>query len=299
MINPSIAVIYSELILSLYPILVKSVDVNLFTQTLSRFIVFPILAITFGKWSDFTALWSSPTTSIFSIIHGLLNLAHVAVSYLSFKLLPAGTAVPLFYLYPVFDLIAGTLLFGDKLPLYSFVLFIVATIGAYVVASAKDSSTKTEKSEKEEKSEKLKRIYGITAAILAAITETLIYSFVRSNKLASDSPFYAVNSLYIAGLAVLFAAPLFSKKKLVNFDGISWSKLIGFNALLGFTGYVARFFSMPRLPVVVFSLLSFVGVISANLWSTLFTHETISKQSIAGGLMIAGSIAGLRLFKSS
>lgn len=304
MINPSIAVIYSELILSLYPILIKSVNVNLFTQTLSRFIVFPFLAIIFGKSSDFTALWESPQSSVFSIIHGLLNLAHVAVSYLSFKLLPAGTAVSLFYLYPIFNVLAGNFFFNDKLPLYTFLLFGIAIAGTYLVASAKDASASVASTKDAsasvalENKYKSKKWYGIAAAILAAITETLIYVFVRSNNLASESPFYAVNSLYISGLAILCLAPLFSTKKLIDFSGTNWAKLIGFNALLGFTGYIARFFSMPRLPAVVFSLLSFIGVISANLWSSLFTHETISKQGLAGGLMIASSIAFLRLFRA-
>ncbi len=58
--NPTVAILYSELVLSLYPILIKSVNTNIFTQVLARFLVFPTLALTFGSTKDFSAIWSSP-----------------------------------------------------------------------------------------------------------------------------------------------------------------------------------------------------------------------------------------------
>ena len=63
--HPTLAVLYSELVLSLYPILIKTVNTNIYTQILARFMVFPALALTFGPLSDFpfelnTALFPEP-----------------------------------------------------------------------------------------------------------------------------------------------------------------------------------------------------------------------------------------------
>ena len=106
--NPSLAVLYSELVLSLYPILIKSVNTNIFTQILARFIVFPSLAIAFGSTYDFKSIWGNPYEAFVGIIHNLLNLGHIASSYTAFKILPVGTAIALFYLYPIFNIISAS-----------------------------------------------------------------------------------------------------------------------------------------------------------------------------------------------
>ena len=127
--DPSLSVLYSELVLSLYPILIKTVNTNIFSQLLARFFVFPVLALVFGSLKDFYLVWSNPYESFVGVLNGLLNLGHITVSYLSFKNLPAGTAISLFYLYPLFNVIAGSVLFGESLSLVTILLIMVAFIG--------------------------------------------------------------------------------------------------------------------------------------------------------------------------
>ena len=91
--NPTLSVLYSELVLSLYPILIKTVNTNLFTQILARFLVFPALALAFGSTYDFTSIWGNPYEAFVGILHNLLNLGHIATSYISFKELSVGTAI--------------------------------------------------------------------------------------------------------------------------------------------------------------------------------------------------------------
>ena len=123
-INPTISVLYSELVLSLYPILIKSVNTNIFTQVFARFFLFPALALAFGSTYDFKAIWGNPYESFVSILNNLLNLGHIAVSYISLKNLPVGSAISLFYTFPVFNIIAGALLFGESLSLFSLILIL-------------------------------------------------------------------------------------------------------------------------------------------------------------------------------
>ena len=56
-IDPVTSIVYSELVLSLYPLLIKGVSTNLFTQILARFGVFSVLALMLGSSYDFTSIW--------------------------------------------------------------------------------------------------------------------------------------------------------------------------------------------------------------------------------------------------
>ena len=284
-VHPTLSVIYSELVLSLYPILIKSVQTNIFTQILARFLVFPALALAFGSAYDFRAIWTNPYEAFVSILHNLMNLGHVTVSYLSFKDLPVGTAISLFYLYPIFNLIAGSVLFREELPLIAIPLIAIAFYGVYLIATSKTD----DKTAKEQK----KYNMGVLMGILSAITETMIFIFIRSNTDAQASPFYTVNHLYPVGLVLLAGYSLFHPN-LVDTSSMNWAKLLGFNALIGFTGYIARFHAIPRIPTIVFSLLSFIGVTFGYLWGILFTNDKPTMRGIAGSTLIAATIALLR-----
>ena len=286
--NPTLAVLYSELVLSLYPILIKSVHTNIFTQILARFIVFPALALAFGSAYDFSAVWGNPYEAFIGILHNLLNLGHVAASYVSFKNLSVGSAISLFYLYPIFNIIAGAALFGESLSFTSVLLIAAAFIGVYLIATSHNEENKTKEQTKEHN-------YGVIMGVLAAITETMIFIFIRSNKDAQVSPYYTVNHLYPAGLALLAAAAIF-KPGIVDTSKISWTKLLAFNGLLGFTGYIARFYAIPKIPTIVFSLLSFFGVSFGYLWGVLFMGDKPTVRALMGGGLIAGATAALRYF---
>lgn len=287
--NPTLAILYSELVLSLYPILIKTVNTNIFTQILARFLVFPALALAFGSSYDFAAVWGNPYEVFVGILHNLLNLGHVATSYISYKNLPVGTAISLFYLYPIFNIISGALLFNESLSLISLMLIIIAFFGTYLIATSHKDVPGLEEN-------KQKHNFGVIMGIMAAITETMIFIFIRSNKDAQVSPYYTVNHLYPAGLALLTGYAIFNKN-IVDTNGISWMKLLGFNALLGFSGYIARFYAIPKIPTIVFSLLSFFGVTFGYIWGILFTGDKPTVKAIMGGGLIAGATALLRYFE--
>jgi drug/metabolite transporter (DMT)-like permease len=296
--NPSLAVLYSELVLSLYPILIKSVNTNIFTQILARFIVFPSLAIAFGSTYDFKSIWGNPYEAFVSIINNILNLGHIAVSYTAFKILPVGTAIALFYLYPIFNVISAAAFFGEPLSIVQVLLIGVAFAGTYLIATDKSPSTSYDKEDKEDKPDKQDKQdktykYGIIMALLAAITETMIFIFIRSNTDAQASPYYAVNHLYPAGLVMLLIYGLLHTD-VVDTSTTTWLKLLGFNAVLGFTGYIARFYAIPKIPTIIFSLLSFFGVFFGYMWGIIFTGDKPTIKAIIGGSLIATATAILR-----
>ena len=282
--NPTLSVLYGELVLSLYPILIKTVNTNIFTQILARFIVFPVLALTFGSTVDFTSIWSTPYEAFIGILHNILNLTHVATSYIAFKNLPVSTAISLFYLYPMFNVISGSLLFGESISYVSIILIIVSFIGTYLIATSYKNN---------EHAENNKKYYiGVIMGLLAALTETMIFISVRSKNV---SPYYTVNHLYPAGLLGLLAYAIFNTKA-VDTNPINWTKLLGFNIVLGFTGYIARFYAIHNIPIIVYSLLSFFGVSFGYLWGILFTSDKPTIKALIGSGLIASSTALIRYF---
>lgn len=284
--SPTLSVLYSELVLSLYPILIKVVHTNMYTQLLSRFIIFPVLAFA-GATLYNQPLWDSTSDWLSALVMNVVNVVHIGASYIAFRDLPAGTAISLLYTYPIFNLLAGVLFFGESISLLSIGLILIAFVGTYLIATShKDDKKKDDTYHK-----------GVLMGILAAMTEMLFFIFVRSNKKAQQSPFYAISQLYPFGLLALIGYGLFHTTA-VDTSAINWTKLIGFNALLGFTGHIARFYGISNVPTIVFALLSFIGVIGGYVWGLLFTDDKPTLQAMIGGGCIAGSIAALRYFSA-
>ncbi len=278
--DPSLLVLVSEAILSLYPILIRTVPTTLTTQWLVRFLVFPILAYAFSSAQEvpsLSSLLSRPST----LLGGLLNLIHIGVSYISFALLPAGTALSLFYTYPLLNVVAGWLFFDEQLSPMIFVLLAIAMTGVWLLVRESTTSTKTDTLSS---SESLK---GVAAALLAALTETLLYVFVRKTTTTAmtPTPFRAILQLYPLGLLVLLAA-VATRPTEVDFSPSTLLTLFGFNAMVGFAGYATRFYTIPKVSTLTFSLLSFVGVVFGYVWGHLFTTDRTSPMSWLGSGLI-------------
>lgn len=282
LLSPSLSVLFSEGILSLYPILIKTVPTNLITQWFARFLTFPLLAFLLEP--------SAPDFHSTTFFAGVLNMIHIGASYLAFYWLPAGVALSLFYLYPLFNVIAGVVFFGETLSPLSIPLLLASFLGVYLISN--DSTTRV--------SSPSTSMYGwgIVMGLLAAITETLIFVFVKWNKMSQNaSPFYAIKQLYPLGLFVLLAYLAIYPSKL-DTHPTHLATLFGFNAMVGFFGYCLRFYVIPKVPTLVFSLLSFVGVLFGYLWGHLFTADRPHLTSWIGSGLIVLSAFFVRWIES-
>jgi len=272
----SAIVVASEIALALYPILIKSVPTGLFTQVFSRFLTYTVLGIALAKPGELaTALGSSGIGSTIGL--SLLNLLHVGSSYFAFKELPAGISMSLFYTYPIFNVIGGALFFGESVTAYDIALIILAFAGVVLVSLGN-------------KSEDTKDPYnwkGLLAGLTAALTETLIYFSVKS--VPTKTPFFSMIKLYSAGAAMLAAGSAFTGTP-IDFSGSVWLPMILFNTFIGFVGYCLRFYAIPLIPTVIFSLLTFIGVVASFGWGYLFVGEVPSTLSAIGAAVITAAV---------
>ena len=270
-------VIGSEVALSLHPILLKTIHVPLLTQLFIRLGSFSVLGGLAAKQSDWSHSWGSWDTIKVSLIAGILNLIHIGSSYISYLNLSAGSSLAIFYTYPFLNILAGVLFLNEKMNWYNLPLLCISFLGVILIAYDEDRQSKRKNV-----------AFGISMALLAALTESIIFIFVKLSN--EKSPFTNVLQLYPFGFILLGLYSIWSGFKDIKGSLKQILQIIAFNCGIGFIGYSLRFYSIPRTSTIVFSLLAFIGVLSGYMWGVLFATETPSLLSIIGSLCITGSV---------
>ena len=275
----SALLITSESLLSAYPLLIKLVDASIFLQTGLRMIVYTVVAViaifaTGIPWNP-TSLGTVETFAI-----GLWNILHVGTSYVAFDQLAAGNAMALFYTYPVWNIIGSAVLFGESLSSQSLLMVFVALLGAVLLAKPETGHW---------------NILGIVCALLAALTETGIYLWFKAKPQESEEsnePFTKMAQMYgSSGIlwlvgGILLLALGFIGSDIFKISGNGLSAILLFNTIVGFIGYALRFYLVPRVPTVLFSALSFFGIVSAYLFGIFFANDKPSMLQMVGALAI-------------
>jgi drug/metabolite transporter (DMT)-like permease len=282
--SPSFITIVAESALALYPILIKNIPANLTTQLTARLGTYASLAYALGS----TAERSVAFGSLSSLLYNALNLVHISTSYMSYKWLPAGNALALFYTFPFWTILAGWLVLGETVQWYIIPLLIVAFIGVYLVAT----NSAIEGYEDQSKSQDTAK--GVAASLASAITETLIYLIAKTP--TNPSPFLTILQLYPIAAIATAGYGLYENNLSTDFKN-TWLPLILFNVCIGFIGYSLRFYAIPKLSASVFSILSFIGVSAAYFFQLIFTDEKINNKALLGASLITGSVAVLEYTK--
>lgn len=277
MIN-EILLLLSEVVLSAYPLLIKLVDASVIFQTGLRMATFTALAavaaLSTGTSVNYAAMLSSETLAV-----GILNLIHVWTSYTAFDQLTGGNAMALFYTYPVWNILGASAILGESFSKASLPWIGLALLGAVALSQpTTDNWT----------------LVGVVCALLAAITEAGIYLWFKGGSSLKEEtePWSKMIQMY-GGSGVLWvlgivAASLlgFLAKNTFNISGPGLGGILAFNSLVGFVGYAMRFYIVPRVSTIVFSALSFFGIISAYIFDWVFTKQKPNTMQIAGAIAI-------------
>ena len=300
----TLPLIFSEIALSLYPQLIKLVPASLDIQIAVRCISYSLLAIIGISIHGFTnknknilknnsnSNSNSNSISFYNtIIMGMVNLVHIISSYTSFKLLSSGVSYALFYTYPIFNLIGRSIFYNEKISLVNYIYIIIAIIGVYLIyykGQPEYETMQNDNMQNDNMQNDNTKVNGFIAGMTSAITESLIYFMVKSN-IPSISPFVQVIKTYLFG-GILSIGYLIKNIKLINLDINYWITLILFNSIIGFLGYVLRFFTIPRLSTLKFNSIIFIGVIFSYIWGYILSNEPITYSNLSGTLLILMSI---------
>jgi len=298
MIN-SLSMIGGETLLSLYPIIVKKTDIEINWQVFSRLLVYSLIPLFFG--SVFTSLNNIPIWKW--IFAGIVNYLHIYSSYRGFQILSPGLAMTFFYMYPIYNLLLLKVFFDYPLSFFNASLFIIPLFLVYSIYNDRKDESSVDNKNQESK------IKGIGYVTIAAITESIIYIILRSISVLSpwNSVFFIYFSSLVISIIFLFFKHIsnvndFKSLFVENYDNqqkneekkevkIDFIKLTLINAFIGLIGYVLRFYAIPRLSPVLFSILSFTGIITSHFFGYIFFNEVISvKTSIKLVLLILSLI---------
>lgn len=291
----TLTTITAEIALALHPILIKQIGVSLPTQLFARLGIYSALATGLSSPADRKFSWGSWSAATQSIVFGLMNLVHIGTSYLSYEHLPAGSALALFYTYPFFNILIGVLFLGDSFDFKLLPLLAMAFLGVLLISKyTKDGNEEeqgTEPKEGFENKPKKSIMIGIVASLISALTETMIYMIAKTGQ--EPTAFLPILKLYPGAFLGLLAFLGVSKAPLST-DVNKWIPLVLFNIFIGFLGYGLRFWSIPRLPTAVFSILTFIGVAAGYGWGLTYAKEVPSGGALLGAGLITGALGILR-----
>lgn len=274
-----LAVIGSEVILSLYPILVKSINVNLPTQIFARLLSFTGASGTIASKEDWMRTWGTSDAIKKSLFIGAITCLHIYVSYVAFSSLSAGVAMSLFYTYPIWNLLGAQFILGETIHQEAYKYIALGILGTFFL---------TTRGINDEihgfKGNQSGALIGVAAALGAALTESAMYFAVKTTD--QSTPWSATLSLYGGALVWMIPIILFKIVK-ISFSWSTWIPIILFNLIVGFAGYALRFYAIPNVKTEIFGLLSFGGVLASFFFGFVFLKEYPSAWSLVGAILVA------------
>jgi len=306
-LNPAVAMLMSESLLSLYPIFVKKIDLSLIHQVWARLLAYVAMASIFVDWSFIGTTLFSPDAMLLAAI----NLSHIFFSYEGFRNLDSGVSFAIFNTYPLMILLIAGVMWNNVylLVLLGLALFVLGEANATdkaqngVTQSATDKArsgvtqSATAKKSDDVKaqsatydttqigdgSEKPNFIYGIAMILLAALTEALIYFMVR--RIKTSNHWNHVFLSYLFGF-IAITGYLF---KTFNFAQVLKPRMglaIGLNGFIGSVAYFLRFFAASNLSASIFAPLAYFGMVMSYVYGMVFNDEMLSWEKVGGTLCI-------------
>lgn len=278
-----ISKLLGESLLSFYSIFVKKINVDLILQVWSRFFAYVIISSVFVDWEF---IYKS-ITSIYGLLLSATTILHVYSSYRSFQLLDSGVATTLYYIYPIIILLlSGTAISP---------ILLISLFGVYLIANdftnSKDTRREPYKNNSDEndaiikKDTNMKENFwneGVFMAIMAALTEAIIFYFVKNIKTMNNW-----NHLFLSYFIGAIVITPYLWKNIINMElygGVSLSLAV--NAFIGLFGYYLRFYAISRLDTYIYAVLSYFGIVMSYVYGVFLNNDKITIQKIIGTLCI-------------
>ncbi len=236
---------------------------------------------------------------------GHINLLHIASSYEAFRNLPAGQAMSLLYTYPLWNLVFSAVFNNEKIQAREYGAMSVAALGSLLLNQDPGHTAEAALGRKPRAG------WGIFMGLLMALTESGMHAILRAmNWKDAAKSVWVVNGSAAGWLAAFLGLDWVLDTVGVSTDtGVGHTKtrlpkstwfdafwLTAFHGISMFSGYWLRFFAVPRLSVVTYSILSYAGLLASYLFGLVFLGERPGWISVAGMVLILVSGLALQFF---
>ena len=280
------ALVAAESILALTPIAIKKTPVNpilaIWTRTLSSSFLGYLIT------SDRTVGTNDmPTATAL----GYMNLLHISSSYESFRNLPAGQAMSILYTYPIWNMLLNATFYGEKIQTTEYLTIGAAAVGSALLNLDPGAAAPTALGRKADYS------WGLFMAIIMALTESAMYVLLKGVGWRDPAKsVWVVNtsaSVWLGGFMGLqsLVGSAAGTREMLESKGTlldtAWLTL--FHGITMFSGYWLRFYAVPRLSTVTYSILSYAGLFASYLFGIFILGERPGWLSVLGALIIVGS----------
>jgi len=282
MITEIISKITSESLLSLYPTIVKNIDIPFDMKLWTRFVPYSLISLLFIDYKFIKENLFSKAGLLLSFI----TMIHIYTSYKGFEGLESGVAYTIFYMYPLMILLMA----GEKItpimliPLIGVGLLVYESNNENMESKDKVENLEEKGDEKEEKTPENENLlmFSVFMVFLAALTEALLYFIVRDLKTNNNW-----NHLFISYFfgAILLSGSLLTKLKQVSVNGLLTTSFV-LNIVIGLFGYLLRFYATTRLEPSVYAPLSYIGIIMSHIYGLYFNGDIMTWKKMLGTILI-------------
>ena len=290
-----LAKLISESLLSLYPIILKKIDVSIIIQIWTRLFSYLIISALFINREFIKKYLLKRTAIIFSLI----NFSHFVLCYIGIKLLDSGVALSIFYTFPIMILIMETRKFNPHYLIIIFGLFLLSF-------NNKNKISPTEEEEPNEKNNTPNNIQntknttntkntitGIIIMLLGAFTEALLFFCIK--KIPTQNSWNHVFIAYLPATVLFTIYFIYYYYKNILYENIKEIKhkfhritivLILINCIIGTIGYFLRFYAAYRLDAYFYSILSYFGIITGYIYGYYIAKQDITWNKVLGTIII-------------
>jgi drug/metabolite transporter (DMT)-like permease len=287
------AIVGAESILALTPIAIKKSPLDPIAAIWSRVLTSGALGWLFASDHSLSRA-DVPAASAL----GYLNLLHVATSYESFRNLPAGQAMSILYTYPLWNLIFAGMFLSEQIPASSYGYMGLAAAGS-VLLNTDPGHTATSALGRAPRYG-----WGLLTALLMALTESGMNTIIHTKKWMDPAKgIWVLNGsaagwlAAASGLQTIFGMTSRNTPLLQSGSWTDAAWLTLFHGVTLFGGYWLRFFAIPRLSTVMYSILSYAGLLASYLYGLVILGERPGWMSVVGAVLII--VAGVLLQTNS
>lgn len=275
--------IFSESVLSLYPIIIKLTTLDVPFNTFIRLTSYLIISALFANYEVLSGIGIGKLIALASI-----NIAHILSSYYGFRALVPSMAQSIFYLYPFINMLLNIVILGETISPTKFLFILPVIYSIYQIYGIGKTETLG-----------VDLQLGLIMIAISAITESLLYILIKSVELGNN-PWNSVLVSYSLAAILYGVYYLYNNGLVQTKDTIVANKkevfiLVLLNMLIGSLGYGLRFWSIPRIPSVTHSIISYTGIFTTVLYSFYLGIEKINISKVGYLGMLASSLLAMKL----
>lgn len=292
MLSAILSKLISESLLSLHPIMMKYINLNIESKIWNRTFWYIIISLFFVNWQFI--IDNLFTYNVFLLT--IIIIAHLYFTHRGFLILESGIGYTLYYTYPIMIILIS----GMKIDYKTIMILIGLIIGIILIYDKIGFNNDNINDNKKNINDNITEYYkheGIISVLLCAFTEALIYFVVK--RIKSDNNW---NQLFLSYIYVLIIYTIYIVYKynkdptfVINDTYIeNFKKISYFNIIIGTVGHFLKYYAIYNLDPLLYSVLSYFGIITAFIYGIIINNDKINFRKILGALLII--IANFALF---